>query len=82
MQGLTGELGARSSLFVTRPAMMHYVEAREDLIASAPELLDVIASRAVTVTVRNRYPLRRAANARRDIEERCTTGSAVRLPFA
>ena len=25
------ELGARGSLFVTRPALMHYVEEREDL---------------------------------------------------
>ena len=76
------ELGARGSLFVTRPAIMHYVEAREDLVASAQELFDVIASGAVTVTVRNRYPLRQAADVHRAIEERRTTGSTVLLPYA
>ena len=76
------ELGARGSLFVTRPAIMHYVEAREDLVASARELFDVITSGAVQVTVRNRYPLRRAADVHRDIEERRTTGSTVLLPYA
>ena len=53
------ELGARGSLFVTRPALMHYVEEREDLIAAAQELFDVVSSGAVTITVRNRYPLRK-----------------------
>ena len=76
------ELGARGSLYVTRPAIMHYVEARADLVASVQELFDVIASGAVTVTVRNRYPLRLAADVHRDIEERRTTGSTVLLPYA
>ena len=76
------DLGARGSLFVTRPALMHYVEEREDLVASAKELFDVVSSGAVTITVRNRYPLREAADVHRAIEERRTTGSTVLLPFA
>ena len=76
------ELGARGSLFVTRPALMHYVEEREDLVASARELFDVVSSGAVTITVRNRYPLCEAAEVHRAIEGRRTTGSTVLLPFA
>ena len=76
------DLGARGSLFVTRPALMHHVEEREDLIASAEELFDVVSSGAVTITVRHRYPLREAADVHRAIEERRTTGSTVLLPFA
>ena len=76
------ELGARGSLFVTRPALMHYVEEREDLEASARELFDVVSSGVVKITVRNRYPLREAAEVHRAIEERRTTGSTVLLPFA
>ena len=76
------ELGARGSLFVTRPALMHYVEEREDLVASAQELFDAVSTGAVTITVRNRYPLREAAEVHRAIEERRTTGSTVLLPFA
>ena len=76
------ELGARGSLFVTRPALMHYMEEREDLVAAAQELFDVVSSGAVTVTVRHRYPLREVAEVHRAIEERRTTGSTVLLPFA
>ena len=76
------ELGARGSLFVTRPALMHYMEEREDLVAAAQELFDVVSSGAVAITVRNRYPLREAAEVHRAIEERRTTGSTVLLPFA
>ena len=76
------ELGARGSLFVTRPALMHYIEKREDLEASAADLFDVVTSGAVTIQVRHRFPLREAAEAHRAVEERRTTGSAVLLPFA
>lgn len=76
------ELGARGSLFVTRRAIMHYVDERAGLVASAEELFDVIASGAMPVTVRDRRPLREAADVHRDIVERRTTGSTVLLPFA
>ena len=76
------ELGARGSLFVTRPTLMHYMEEREDLEAAAQELFDAVSSGAVTVTVRHRYPLREVAEVHRAIEERRTTGSTVLLPFA
>ena len=76
------ELGARGSLFVTRPALMHYVEERADLEASAGELFDVVESGAVRIRARNRYPLREAAEVHRAIEARETTGSTVLVPFA
>ena len=76
------ELGARGSLFVTRPAIMHYMEEREDLVASAKELFEVMSSGAVPATVRHRYPLREAAEVHHALEERRTTGSIVLLPFA
>ncbi len=76
------ELGVRGSLFVTRPAIMHYMEKREDLVAAAQELFDAVSSGAVAVTVRNRWPLREATEAHRALEARETTGSIVLLPFA
>ncbi len=76
------ELGARGSLFVTRPALMHYMEEREDLVGAAQELFDVVSSGAVTITIGDRYPLREVAQVHRAIEERRTTGSMVLLPFA
>lgn len=76
------ELGRRGSLFVTRPAIMHYMDKRDDLDASARDLFDVVASGAVKIQVNHRYPLKHAAKAHRAIEQRQTTGSTILLPYA
>ena len=75
------DLGARGSLFVTRPAVMHYMAKREDMLASADDLFDVITKGIVQVRVNQIYPLREAEEAHRAIHERRTTGSTVLLPF-
>jgi len=75
------ELGAKGSLFVTRPAIMHYMAKRADMLASARDLFDVVIGGAVGIAVDQVYPLRDAAEAHRAIEERRTTGSTVLLPF-
>ncbi|MDE0384856.1 MAG: quinone oxidoreductase [Defluviicoccus sp.] len=75
------ELGARGSLFLTRPAIMHYMAKREDLVAGAEELFEVVRSGAVKPAVNHLYPLREAAEAHRMIEARRTTGATVLLPF-
>ncbi len=75
------ELGARGSLFLTRPAIMHYMAQREDLVRSADDLFEALASGAVTPRVHHRLPLRDAAEAHRAIEARETTGSTVLLPW-
>lgn len=74
-------LGAKGSLFLTRPAIMHYMARREDLERGALELFEVVQSGAVKVSVNHVYPLREVAQAHRAIEERRTTGSTVLLPF-
>ena len=75
------ELGARGSLFLTRPAIMHYMARREDLVAGAEELFEVVQNGAVRAAVNHTYPLREAAEAHRMIEARRTTGATVLLPF-
>lgn len=75
------ELGAKGSLFLTRPAIMHYMARRADLEGAARELFDVVQSGAVKVSVNHVYPLRNVADAHRAIEERRTTGSTVLMPF-
>src|SRR3954451_25428695 len=71
---------ARASLFLTRPSFFHYVGAREELVASATRLFEVVTSGAVKVTVAQSYALRDAAAAHRDLEARKTTGSTVLIP--
>ncbi len=74
-----GILAAKGSLFLTRPSLMHYTDAREDLLAHARDLFDVVRSGVVRVTIGQRFPLRDAAEAHRAMESRQTTGSTVLL---
>ena len=74
------ELSAKGSLFLTRPTLMTYTASREELLASAAALFDVIRSGAVRVEVSRTYRLADAAKAHQDLESRATTGSCVLLP--
>jgi NADPH2:quinone reductase len=71
---------SRGSFFITRPSLFAYVAAREDLVAAARALFDVVLSGAVKIEVRQTCPLAEAARAHRDLESRRTTGSTVLLP--
>ena len=75
-----GLLAAKGSLFLTRPSLMTYTAQREDLLATAAELFEVVASGAVRIEVNQTYPLAEAARAHADLEARRTTGSTVLLP--
>ena len=73
-------LSAKGSLFATRPTLGTYVAKREDLLANANELFDVVTKGIVKINVNHTYPLKDAAQAHRDLEARKTTGSIVLLP--
>ena len=75
-----GILGAKGSLFLTRPSLMAYTAKREDLLASASELFDVVISGAVNIEINQTYALEDAAQAQIDLESRKTTGSTVLIP--
>jgi NADPH2:quinone reductase len=76
----TGLLGAKGSLFLTRPSLMTYTAKRSDLVASADELFDVVEKGVVKVEINQTYALMDAAQAHRDLEARKTTGSTLLLP--
>ncbi len=75
-----GRLAPLGSLFITRPTLMTYSAKREDLMAMAAELFEVVLSGAVKIAVNQTYPLAETAQAHRDLEARKTTGSTVLLP--
>ena len=75
-----GLLAAKGSLYITRPSLMAYTASREDLVASADALFEVIAGGMVRIEIMQTYPLAEAARAHRDLEARKTTGSSVLLP--
>ena len=74
------ELSKRGSLFLTRPTLFNYIAARPALEAAARELFAAVKSRAVRVRIGQRYPLKDAAQAQRDLEARRTTGSTGVVP--
>jgi NADPH2:quinone reductase len=71
------QLAQKGSLFLTRPSLMTYTARREDLLAHARDLFEVVQSGAVKVEVRRTYPLSEASRAHRELESRKTTGSSV-----
>jgi NADPH2:quinone reductase len=74
-----GLLAAKGSLYVTRPTLFTYAAKRENLVAMANELFDVVKSGAVKIEVNQTYPLKDAAKAHADLAARKTTGSTVFL---
>ena len=74
------ELGVPGSLFITRPALWHYVTPRSALLAAADDLFDTIKQGIVKSTIAKTFRLREAADAHRFIEARKTVGSIVLLP--
>lgn len=73
-------LSQKGSLYATRPTLFTYTSKREDLEASAKALFDVVSKGVVKIQINQRYPLKDAAQAHRDLEGRKTTGATVLLP--
>jgi NADPH2:quinone reductase len=73
-------LSAKGSLYVTRPTLMGYVAKRDELVAAAKELFDLVLAGKIKVAPHQSYALKDAAQAQRDLESRKTTGSTVLLP--
>lgn len=76
----TGILAAKGSLFLTRPTLMTYTAKRSDLEETAKDLFDVVLKGAVKIEIAQRYALKDAAQAHRDLESRKTTGSTLLMP--
>jgi NADPH:quinone reductase len=76
----TGDLAAKGSLYLTRPTLDTYIAKREDLLATAKDLFDVVGTGTVKIDINQTYALKDAAQAHHDLEARKTTGSTVLLP--
>src|SRR5262249_4800468 len=72
-----GILAGKGSLYLTRPTLGTYTAKRPDLLATAQELFDVVAKGVVKIEIHQRYALKDAAKAHRDLQDRKTTGSTV-----
>jgi len=75
-----GILQNKGSLFATRPTLNTYNAKRDALVKSAGDLFKMVTSGAVKIPVNQKYPLKDAQQAHRDLEARKTTGSSILVP--
>jgi NADPH2:quinone reductase len=73
-------LSQKGSLYVTRPQLHTYTARRDEMLAAASALFEVIARGVVHVAPSARFPLEQASEAHRALEGRVTTGSIVLVP--
>jgi NADPH:quinone reductase len=70
-------LAQKGSLYLTRPTLFHYIATREQLEHSAGELFQMVESGTVKIEVKQKFALKDAAEAHRQLEARKTTGSTI-----
>ena len=75
-----GVLGAKGSLYISRPTLFTHIATRESTQAMADDLFAMVASGKVTIPINHRYALADVQQAHRDLEARKTTGACVLLP--
>ena len=73
-------LARKGSLWMTRPAMMHYIQPRAHMLAMAAELFGHVLAGRIHSAPRQTFALAEAAQAHRALESRSTTGSTVLVP--
>ena len=74
------DLGRRGSLFITRPAIMHYLATRNDLEWAANDLFNAISKGTIKSNVNYQFQLKDAVKAHEAIESGKTQGSIILLP--
>jgi NADPH:quinone reductase len=72
-----GILAPKGSLYVTRPTLGTYMAKREDLLAGAADVFDLVRRGVLKANLNQEFPLKAAAQAHRDLEARRTTGASV-----
>jgi NADPH2:quinone reductase len=73
-------LNEMGSLYVTSAAFHWNLRNREEVMARANDLIDVVLRSEVKIPVSQRYLLSEASQAHRDMESRATTGMSVLIP--
>ena len=74
------DLGRRGSLFITRPAIMHYMAKRNDLEWTANDLFNAISKGVIKSNVNYEFSLKDAVKAHESIESGKTEGSIILIP--
>ena len=73
-------LAVKGSLWVTRPAMVHYVMPRSHMLSMADELFDHVLAGRIGGEPKQEVALADAADAHRALDSRKTSGATVLVP--
>jgi len=73
-------LAMKGSLWMTRPAMVHYAAPRTHMLAMADELFAHVLAGRISGEPKQQFALADAAEAHRALESRRTTGATVLVP--
>lgn len=67
----------QGSFFATRPSLMAYTDTRDDLVANANDVFEMLGSGRIKMSINQRFKLADVADAHRALEARETTGSTI-----
>ncbi len=73
-------LAMKGSIWMTRPAMIHYATPRAHMLAMADELFGLVKSGKIVGEPKQLFALADAAQAHRVLESRATVGATVLVP--
>jgi NADPH:quinone reductase len=73
-------LAQKGSLYLTRPTLVNYIAARDELQQRAGDVLGWIAAGKLRLRMEFEFPLKDAAEAHRALEGRKTTGKVLLIP--
>jgi NADPH:quinone reductase len=73
-------LSQKGSLYLTRPTLVMYIASREQLLAHANAVLEMLATGKLKLRIEHTYPLAEVQQAHRDLEARKTTGKILLIP--
>ena len=73
-------LAVKGSLWMTRPAMIHYATPRSHMLSMAKELFDLVLAGKIVSEPKQSFALADAAEAHRALESRKTVGATVLVP--
>jgi NADPH:quinone reductase len=73
-------LAVKGSIWMTRPAMIHYATPRSHMLAMAQELFDLVLAGKIKGEPNQIFALADAAEAHRALESRRTVGATVLVP--
>jgi NADPH2:quinone reductase len=74
------QLGAKGSLFITRPSLVHYTLTREELLQRSGDVLGWIRGGQLKLRIDQTFSLKDAAEAHRRLEGRQSTGKLLLVP--